>query len=140
MVEFALASSVLVLLLGGIFDLGLALHNYTLLQHVTDTSTRELASQLNTRPQCDQIRRYLDTVSTPTLRDTLGVSMSGEQGWSMEWDAPGFSGQYPTLRIRGWFSSGCYFLCRLTPNAFRVSASSEITIERTGLDCGGAQF
>ena len=138
LVEFAIASSVLMLLLGGIFDLGLALHNYTLLQHTTDAAVHAIAARYNLHRSCSEIRWYLDTISTPYLRDALGADVHGGPVWTVTWEEEGSgnNGGFAVLKINGSFSSGCYFLCTLTPNAFKVSASSEIAVENVkGAGC-----
>lgn len=135
MVEFALACVFLIFMLGAFFDIGLGLHNYTLLNRVTEESTRQVAVNFNTRPDCPAIRRYLEEIATPHLRDVLGADVKGEPEWCMRWHDSGEGGNFPVLRITGRFPISCYFLCSFFPDGWLLSSTTEIVIENSSARC-----
>ena len=134
--EFAMTLSMLIIMLGGFFDVGLAVHNWLLLRHVTSESSRQIAVNYATAPYCEKIEQYLREQATPRLRETLGAdARGGRVTWMMKWSAPSEeegadSLTFHTMKITGAFGVNCYFICKLFPDTFRLTASSESVIER----------
>ncbi len=144
LVEFTLASAFFIMLIGMIVDIGIGMHNYMLLDHATEDLTREIAVDLNSRNDCSAIRPLLYSKGNRYITQVLGAD--GRPVWAMRWrptqlgGASGLGGSYAVMEIEGRFPAQCYFLCTLFPNGIKISASSEIVIERNDVDCTAEMF
>jgi hypothetical protein len=128
MVEFSLSLTFFILLLGALFDIGLAIHNWMLLRTVTLEATRNIAISLVTNPDCAKIQSYLLDTATPRLRNDLGADAPPNKlYWNTQWIAG--NGTFPTLAINAHFPVQCYFLCQMFPGGFSLSATSETVLE-----------
>lgn len=131
MVEFAVTCIMLFTLFGGLFDLGLAVHNYTLLKHVTAEATREAAVQMQTTNQCTNVQSYLAGPATDKLVRVLGLD--GDPNFTFCYRDSGIvgsTGTYPVLRVHATAPVHCYFLCSMLPGGFTIGTTNEIVIER----------
>ena len=133
--EFALGLSLMVLMLGAFFDIGLALHNWLLLRHVTLASAREISAAFVMNPDCTQIKNYLVTRATPQLRNNFGLPVRADQiNWHMNWKEAPIAGAaevttFPVMQISGNLPVRCFFLCRMFPGGWTLSASNQMVIE-----------
>lgn len=126
LIEFSFAAIILMLLLGALFDIGIGMHNWLLLRHVTEESSRNIAVDLATG-SCD-VKARLETGATHKLRNILGAdAKEKELSWSYKLEKSNLT--YPLLHINASFSSPCFFLCPIFPNGLPVSASSAATVE-----------
>lgn len=129
-VEFSFCAFFLILILGAFFDVGLGFHNWLMLRHVTEESTREIAVNLVTDFDCDDIGDYLLTTGNRRLMQDLGADVAPEGiSWRMHGIAAPATDTFAKMRITGSFSVDCYFLCSLFPQGFPITASSESVLE-----------
>ncbi len=145
MMEFALVLSLLILILGAFFDIGLALHNWMLLRTVTLDASRAIAVNFATEQECDRAEEYLADYATPRLRNAFGADVArDEMNWRVEWLNPStgvsHAPTFPKVRLSGHFHVGCLFICRVLPGGLTLSAASETVIElemENGVPCQG---
>lgn len=135
MVEFTMAFSIVVFILGAIFDIGLGYHQYSYLNHTTLRATREINVRLATTRNCAAADRYLADVATPEMR-RLG-SNGANTSWSYTVDR---TVQPALLRVTGAMPLSCYFLCPLLPASWNVSYTGTAFIESPAVpaSCQGA--
>ena len=128
-VEFALASIFLLLFLGITFDIGLGIHQYLLLRHVTQDSTREAAVNFVTNTECARVRKHFETAGK-TLLTSLRVRPKDGVSWCIKLLSPdGVAGRYPTLHVSGSLSVDCFFLCSFFPKGIGLTSETETIVE-----------
>ncbi len=145
MVEFAVAGMVLFFLIAVFVDFGLTIHQQLLLNHVTNQTVRNAAVAFNTRPSCSAISDYFTDTATKELNATLGPRANGGPTWHIEWlssDCPagqqsfaGVGGSDAVLRVTGGMEAHCYLLCKMFPQGWQISSTSEAIIERRASPC-----
>lgn len=123
-VEFAMAFTIVVFVLGALFDIGLGFHQYSYLNHTTLRATREINVRLATARNCEVASGYLREVAGPEMR-RLGAN-GANTSWSYVTDR---SVQPPLLRVTGAMPLSCYFLCPLLPAGWSVSYTGTAFIE-----------
>ena len=132
--EFCFSLFFFIFMLGSFFDVGLALHKWMLLRHVTLESVREIAVRFATKPECSSISAYLTDKAAPRLQKELNTGISpGKMHWSASWIKPIESASnelsFPKLQLTGEFPVSCYFICQFFPDGWNLSATSETVIE-----------
>ena len=136
-VEFALATVVLMALFGVLFDVGLGIHRYAMVKQVTSDVTRMIAEDLQTHRNCAQVRKYFEDYATPQLTQRLELNV--HPTWNMTWDTSGTGDRFPVMKVKSDFRVKCFFLCSFAKDGgWRVSTSSQIVIERSGIGPGGS--
>ncbi len=127
-VEFAMAFSIVVFILGAIFDIGLGFHQYSYLSNTTLRATREINVRLATTRNCQTPRDYLRDVAAPQMR-RLGAN-GANSAWSYNVDR---SVQPALLRVTGAMPLSCYFLCPILPQGWSVSYTGTAFIENSAV-------
>ena len=130
MLEFALVSIVVFMLLGAIFDIGLSLHHRSYLQHVASDAARRISACAAVTADCSTYRecarRDLDTNGTATTT----LSSAFASGRSVQWDFNFQLGDNSrTLVVSGVMPLDCFFICRFFDAGSQLSASAQTTVD-----------
>ena len=133
MLEFAMVGSLVIGLLGVVFDLGIGLHHYSILTKVTTTAARDMAGVIS-EGECSAIE---ENIINRAERELAQQNISTEMATRVTFD-PDFTGlgadEPPILRLRGNWELTCFF-CMLTPRGLSISNTSEALIEDTQFTC-----
>ncbi len=127
--EFALAAIVIFGLIGAVFDIGLALHHRSYLQHTVSKASREIGIRLTMARSCTGVvEDYLRNNATPELASAFSSGSKAKWRYALEPGSP-----FPLLQIEGSVPIDCFFLCNLFPEGSQVSATASASVESGSL-------
>ncbi len=127
MVEFALAAIALLMLIGAVFDVGLALHHRSFLQHVATGASRKIVACAAVNPSCalfNGCTRQALTEAAPVLAGAFAVGR--DTTWTYSFN---LSGNAPNFVLNGQMPLECFFLCRFLGSGSMLSASTSTSVE-----------
>ena len=126
MVEFSICLIAFIMLLGGIFDLGLLAHKHSLLDNSVRKFSRDAIVRASSSDNCLAVRNYLNNEAQDYLRG-LGLQ---NVSWTGTWrNRDGQLGLRPSLHLDASMRAECYFLCNMFPNGFNLSVSNEVSVD-----------
>lgn len=141
MVEFAICLIAFIMLVGGVFDLGLLVHKYSMLDNSVRKFSRDSLVRASSTGNCFEVRNYLRDEADEYLAG-LGISnvswvgvwknrpgLKNREGFADETSQAERLGLRPSLHLTGRMSADCYFLCNLFPSGFNLSVSNEVTVD-----------
>jgi hypothetical protein len=123
MVEFSLIAILLIGLCGGIIDLGVSIHRYGILTHLTDSVAREAA--MENRIGCTDIlysKKVSDLISG---KAKLLLGGSPEISSNARLSGPAISGNadLPRLTVEASMPLSCFF-CMIVPGLSQINMSA----------------
>jgi len=127
MVEFAICLIAFIMLIGGVFDLGLLIRRYSLLDNAVRKSSRDAVVRASTSGNCADAREYIRDEGNDYLLNSFGI-----QGvsWNGTWrNRAGQLGTRPSLHLEAQTRAECYFLCNMFPSGFNLSVSNEVSVD-----------
>jgi hypothetical protein len=134
--EFAIVSVFVFMLIGGVFDIGFGLYEYTYLHYTTTRAAREIAAKLATGGTCNDIRTHLSSVAHREMSEAFTAGAEASWGYCeaqighSECLSPGGPNpQLKSFRLIGQLPIHCYFLCRFLPAGLTVSTTISATID-----------
>ena len=135
LLEFTLSLLFIILVIGGIFDVGLGLWEYSYLHYTTTRAAREIAARLATTQNCGEIDNYLTNNAHKEMADAFAAG--GAARWNycavgvgspdclQPLDKPAFQ----SFRLTGQLPLNCYFICHVLPNDWTVRTTITATID-----------
>lgn len=141
MLEFALVAVVLFGVLGAIFDVGLALHHRSYLQHLTSDAVHELAACGTGMRNCNVYAK--DQCVAQVLAPKLALLQNAfAAGSGTTWRYTfALNGPSPSIQLNASMPLECFFLCRFLGANSRISVSALGSVETSwNANCGAGSY
>lgn len=133
MLETAMVVVCFFLLLGAIFDLGVALYQFSMLRHVTNLAARDIPvdlANLNFRAgaTCGD---FDQTVDNYLQKASNSLRSGGKATSQVAWTTCVRTAGVPirAFRVHAEMPVQCFFLCRFFGNAWRLHSDSFVTLD-----------
>ena len=124
MIEFALAFVVFLLIIGGIFDIGISLHRKSMLTLVSKEVSRKLSIELANTLDCSSITNTINAEGKAYAQQ-VGVPVNS---WQFRWHNSGNTDTFSSFNLTLSSQVQCFFLCNIFPNGLTPISSIETTV------------
>jgi len=126
LIEFTLASVLIVGLIGAVFDLGLTFRNYSLLTYATST----VARQTSVKPPCGNAASGTEKVAYRYMDEKFGI----KNGPTFHTEAAEAGDVGVDFKLVGTWELNCFF-CLLSPKKLVLKSEGAVSIEGRGIGC-----